>query len=270
MPFHSEIITHTGGKYKVIKIAPENLAELKDLIRDELINICFGAEGARIEPDIYTYAEACKQLSSNIERYDEVKQYGLIGELLMHVIVPGILDFSAESMSMILALQNQNVKPGFDLNFYDKNQKKIWYGEVKSGLNHEDRKVLITRARDGLRNYFDNINSTGEKSTSYRWDAAKHEAAVMFASEQRITLSQLLTSDRASIGANSDERRNAILMTVSFGENSYELDSIQDIEDSITSLVNLHCFDDYLVISAHKKIFDDIISFLNDEAQSNG
>lgn len=267
MPIHDEIVTHTGGKYKVVKIAQENLPDLKELIKDCLADICFGAEGVRIEPDTYTYVEACRQLHSNLERYDDVKKYGLVGELLMHVLAPGVLDFEAESMSIILALQNQNIKPGFDLNFHDKNQKKIWYGEVKSGLNHEDRKELITRARDGLRNYFDNIDSAGEKSTSYRWDAAKHEVAVIFAAEERVTLSQLLTSDRASISTNSDKRRNAILMTVSFGDTSYELSTTQDIEDSIANLINLNCFDDYLVINTHKQTFDDIIDFLKNEGQ---
>ncbi len=267
MSIHDEIVTHTGGKYKVIKIAQENLPDLKELIKDSLVDVCFGAEGVRIEPDTYTYVEACRQLYSNLDRYDDVKKYGLIGELLMHVLAPGVLDFEAVSMSMILALQNQNIKPGFDLNFHAKYQKKIWYGEVKSGLNHEDRKELITRARDGLRNYFDNIDSVGEKSTAYRWDAAKHEVAVIFAAKERVTLSQLLTSDRASISANKDKRRNAILMTVSFGETSYELSTTQDIEDSITNLVNLNCFDDYLVINTHKQTFDDIIDFLKNEGQ---
>lgn len=268
MPIHDEIVTHTGGKYKVIKIAQENLPDLKELIKGCLADVCFGAEGVRIEPDVYTYTHACRQLSSNLDRYDEVKRYGVIGELLMHVLVPRMLDFDAESMSRVFALQNQNVKPGFDLNFHDRNQKKIWYGEVKSGLNHEDRRELITRARDGLRSYFDNIDSTeANKSTSYRWDAAKNEVAVIFASEKRVTLSQLLTSDRASIGANSGKRRNAILMTVNFGDNSYELSTTQDIEDSITNLERLNCFDDYLIINTHKKTFDDIIDFLKNEGQ---
>lgn len=267
MSIHDEIVTHTGGKYKVIKIAQENISDLKELIKDCLVDVCFGAEGARIEPDTYTYTEACRQLYSNLDRYDDVKRYGLIGELLMHVLAPGALDFEAESMSMVLALQNQNVKPGFDLNFHDKNQEKIWYGEVKSGLNHDDRKVLIARARDGLRNYFDNIDSAGEKSTSYRWDAAKHEVAVIFAAKERATLSQLLTSDRTSISTNSGKRRNAILMTVSFGDSSYELSTTQDIEESINNLVKLNCFDDYLVINIHKQTFDDIIDFLKTEGR---
>ncbi len=267
MPIYEQIITHTGGKYKVIKIAQNNLLDLKELIKEHLADVCFGAEGVRIEPDTYTYVEACRQLYSNLDRYDEVKRYGLVGELLMHVLVPGVLDFEAQSMSMVLALQNQNIKPGFDLNFHDRNQKKIWYGEVKSGLNHNDRKELITRARNGLRNYFDNIDSTGEKSTSYRWDAAKHEVAVIFAAEERATLSQLLTSDRTSISTNSNKRKNAILMTVSFGDSSYGLNTTQDIEDSINDLIRLNCFDDYLVINAHKQTFDDIIDFLKIEGQ---
>lgn len=265
MPIYDEIVTHTGGKYKVVKIARENIPDLKNLIKGRLANVCFGVEEVRIEPDTYTYAEACRQLSANLDRFDEVKRYGLIGELLMHVLAPGMMDFDAESMSMVLALQNQNIKPGFDLNFYDKSQKKIWYGEVKSGLDHGDRKELITRARDGLRNYFDNINSVGEKSTSYRWDAAKHEVAVMYAAEERVVLSRLLTSDRASISTNSNNRRNAILMTVSFGDTSYELSTTQDIEESIANLASLSCFDDYLVINTHKKTFDDIIDFLKNE-----
>jgi len=262
MPIHEEIVSHTGGKYKVIKIAQENVSDLEELIRHRLVDICFGAESVRIEPDIKTYKAACMQLYSNLIRYDEAKKYGLIGELMMHVLAPNMLDFEAESMSMLLSLQNQNIKPGFDLNFHDRNQKKIWYGEVKSGLDHEDRSELITRARDGLRNYFDNINNPNiEKSTSYRWDAAKHEVAVIFTADERANLSKLLTSDRASISTNADKRRNVILMTVNFGDRYYELNTTQDIENSINNLVKLKCFDDYFVINTHKKAFDDIIDF---------
>lgn len=270
MPIHDDVVVSAGHKYKVLRIAQEHLPELQNLLRSQLSNICYGPERVNIEPDEYTYRAACRQLHANLDRYDEVKKYGLVGELLMHILAPQLLGFNAESMSTLLALQNQNVKPGFDLNFHDKDEKKIWYGEVKSGLNLEDRKVLIARARDGLRNYFNNIGSTGEKSTHYRWEAAKSEVAVMFASEDRVTLTQLLTSDRSSIQRNDGKRRNAILMTVNFGDDSYDIDGDQDINDSITSLERMGCFDDYLVISSHKRTFDDIIDFLKNEGELDG
>lgn len=274
MPLFNDVLTQEGEhdhvKYKVLKVGDEQLEELKALVRVRLAEICYGSERIAIEPDQYTYRSACRQIYENLERYDDVKKYGLIGELLMHVLAPSFLDFSAESLSMVLALQNQNIKPGFDLNFHDTEGKRIWYGEVKSGLGSAtSRKELITRARDGLRNYFDNVATPGEDSTFYRWEAAKAEVAVMFASERRIELTKLLSDDRSMIQQRDGSRRNAILMAVSFGNTAYDTVDTQDITTSIDNAKRLSCFDDCIIICTHRKAFDDMIDFLRDEGEAD-
>lgn len=270
MSLFNDVLTQEGEydhvKYKVLKIGEDQFEDLKTAIKVRLAEICYGSEKIAIEPDQYTYRSACRQMYENLERYDDVKKYGLIGELLMHVLAPSFLGFSAESLSMVLALQNQNIKPGFDLNFHDPEGKRIWYGEVKSGLdNTTNRKELLTRARDGLRNYFDNIATPGENSTFYRWEAAKAEVAVMFASERRIELTRLLSDDRSMIQQQNGARRNAILMAVNFGDIAYNTTDIQDITTSIENAKRLSCFDDCIIICTHRRTFDDIIEFLRDE-----
>ena len=173
-------------KYKILKIDDYHFEDLKEMIKNQLAEVCYGVEPIAIEPDEYTYHAACRQIHKNLLRYKDEAKYGLIGELLMHILAPNYLDFSAESISRIFALQNQNIKQGFDLNFYDKGCKKIWYGEVKSGLvEKSNRRGLINKAHKGLKNYFDNIMSKKEISTRHRWEAAKAEVAVMFASEKK-------------------------------------------------------------------------------------
>lgn len=274
MPLFDDVLAqegeHENVKYKILKIGDEQLEGLKDLIRSRLAEICYGAERMGIEPDQYTYHSACKQMYDNLDRYDDVKKYGLIGELLMHVLAPNFLGFNAESLSMVLALQNQNIKPGFDLNFHEIDEKRVWYGEVKSGLDvTTDRQELITRARDGLRNYFDNIATPGEDSTFYRWEAAKAEVAVMFASGRRIELTKLLSDDRNMIQQRSGSRRNAILMAVSFGETSYDTVDINDVTRSIDNAKRLSCFDNCMIICTHRKTFDDVIEFLREEGDAS-
>lgn len=264
MPLVKIALTQSGVKYKVLKLDSTHVDELHGLIRERLAVICYGKERINIEPDEYTYKEACRQLSENLIRYKPVMQYGLIGELLMHVLAPHFLDFEAESMSVILSLQNQNIKPGFDLNFYEGANKKIWYGEVKSGLAETSRDELLERARDGLRLFFDNINATGKKATRYRWEAAKSEVATMFARGKKVGLTKLLTSDRDLIGSGDRGRRNAILMAVSFGDDNYG-DDVSDIESSIERIDGLNNFDEYFVICIHYEAFANILKFLQSE-----
>lgn len=267
MPVLEDVMAQSGLKYKVLKLTAASVDELHDLIRQRLAVICYGAERINIEPDEYTYKSACRQLTENLARYEDVMQYGLIGELLMHVLAPHFIDFEAESMSVILALQNQNIKPGFDLNFFESANKKIWYGEVKSGLAATERQELLDRARSGLRVFFDNIHATGEKSTRYRWEAAKAEVATIFAQKKKVGLTKLLTSDRSLIGSGDRGRRNAILMTVNFGDDNYN-DDVSDIESAIERIDRLNNFDEYLVICMHHEAFANVIQFLDEEGQS--
>lgn len=270
MSFHDEIVTHVGGKYKVLRITEDQLPRLQELIKEKLVRVCYGDEPVNDEPDLYTYKQACKQLHTNLQRYQENMKYGLVGELLMHVIATEMLNFDAESISVILSSQNQNIKPGFDLNFHDQGNNKIWYGEVKSGLDHNDRSELVVNARDGLRGFFDNIDSSDpEKNTFYRWEAAKSEVRNMFASQKKTTLVQLLSADRQSISSSTNNRRSAILMTVNFGSSNFDHDSTDDIDNCVANIENGEYFDDYFIISAHKDLFDDIIDFLGQEAETD-
>ncbi|QJU11317.1 DUF1837 domain-containing protein [Candidatus Saccharibacteria bacterium oral taxon 488] len=258
---------HNRVKYRILKISSHHFDGLKEMIRDQLAEVCYGAEPIAIEPDQYTYHAACRQMYNNLMRYkDETKKYGLVGELLMHILAPNYLDFSAESISRIFALQNQNIKQGFDLIFYDKDCKKIWYGEVKSGLvGKANRRELINKASNGLKNYFDNIMAEGNDSTQYRWEAAKAEVAVMFASEKKIELIKLLSNSKNMIRQRKGFNRNAILMAVNFGDFAYNITDTKDVIKKIDSIKKTGCFDNFIIICIHRKIFDDIIDFLGAE-----
>lgn len=144
--------------------------------------------------------------------------------------------------------------------------KKIWYGEVKSGLvEKSNRRELINRAHKGLKNYFDNIMSKKEISTRHRWEAAKAEVAVMFASEKKIELTKLLSSSRNMISQRKGSNRNAILMAVNFGDFAYDITDIKDIIRKIDDIKKTGCFDYFIIICIHRKMFDDIIDFLGVE-----
>lgn len=257
---------HDHVKYRILKIDDHHFEDLKEMIKNQLAEVCYGVEPIAIEPDEYTYHAACRQIHKNLLRYKDEAKYGLIGELLMHILAPNYLDFSAESISRIFALQNQNIKQGFDLIFYDKDCKKIWYGEVKSGLvGKANRRELINKASNSLKSYFDNIMAEGNDSTQYIWEAAKAEVAVMFASEKKIELTKLLSSSRNMISQRKGSNRNAILMAVNFGDFAYDITDIKDIIRKIDDIKKTGRFDNFIIICIHRKMFDDIIDFLGFE-----
>lgn len=59
--------------------------------------------------------------------------------------------------------------------------------------------------------------------------------------------------------------RNAILMAVNFGNFDDNTADTQDVIRRIDIIKKTECFDDFIIICIHRRIFDDIIAFLGGE-----
>lgn len=259
-------VNRLDDKYAVIYLDDRHMDWIKKLIRDKLIEICYGSNKIRLAPDRYTYHKACQHLADQLASRQNIHKYAVVAEIIMHLIAPKMLSFPAKSLSVILSLQDQNIKHGFDLNFYNEAENRIWYGEVKSGYNQE-RKTLIARARDDLRAYFDNLGSTGKESTEYRWEAAVNEAAVMFNDNDFNSIINLYTTDEEDIKNKNNKKRNALIMVVNFGLCDHP-ENHADIENHINIITKRHYFDKCTILSILKQQFEDIILFLTQEGET--
>ena len=246
---------------KIVEILPEHINALHDKIKDELNSIYFGQRNVEEDLKCHTYQRACEELTVTLSSCDEKRKYGVIGELLMHMMVPKLFP-SFESMSVLFSLVDKNIKHGFDLNYHSVKGGEIWYGEVKSGKNQE-RSVLIRRARDGLSNNFENTVAIGKENTLKKWDAAIVELSTIYCDRKKRKLTRMLRQSRDSI-INNDGCRNALIMVVNYGVVE-DFANPEDIDDELKIISDKNLFDKCLVISARKEIYDDIVEFIRKE-----
>lgn len=260
------LIDNSNKDFSVVFLSEKHINWLKQQLKNKLKSICYGNLKPEIEPDEYTYHKACKHISDQLATETETRKYGIVAEIIMHLLAPRMVTFNVSPLSMVLSLQDRNIKHGFDINFYDTKKNRIWYGEVKSGYSQE-RDILITRARDGLREYFDNIDST-EENTEYRWEAAKNEAVhMLYGSKNLSAILKLYTTDRNNIKNKTNHKRNAILMTVNFGK-IHHPEFHEDIKKHLKNIKAKKYFDNCILLSVSKEQFEDVIDYLKREGEA--
>lgn len=270
MSFYKKL-SCANDRYKVIQINECHVGRLKDELRKKLAEICYGIRKPLINSDDYVLSVVCSNMVDVLENKTTEQKFGIIGELLMYLVVPDLLlDRKFESISLLMSLTDKNIKHGFDLNFYEGSCKKIWYGEVKSGTE-ANRVKLIGRAKKGLVEYFNNLQASGKKNTRSRWEAAKNEVFAKYYDKKGIPLSRLLDSSRTTI-ERGEGGKNAVMMVVEFGRDitsSKELLNCSDIELKIKQIEKVGCFDDFIIVAVHKKVYEDIIEFFKEEGSKN-
>lgn len=260
-------IDTSSRDFAVTYLSDDHTEWIKQQLKNKLIEICYGNVKPNMFPDEYTYHKVCKHIADILATEVEIHKYGIVAEIIMHLLAPKMITFKVNPLSMLLSLQDQNIKHGFDINFYDTKRKRIWYGEVKSGYD-QTRDELIVRARDGLRTYFDNIDSV-KANTEYRWEAAKNEAFIMLCGDKSLSnILKLYTTNKNDIRNKTNHKRNAILMTVNFGEINHP-EAHDDIKKQLKNIKAKKYFDNCIILSASKEQFEDIIDYLKQEGENH-
>lgn len=255
-------------RYSVLRLDDEHMLELEGLLKKCLAEICYGKGSVNMEPDEYTYHKACHHIHEQLIDANSVRRGAIVAEMIMHLLAPIMIEFDIEPLSVLLSLQDKNIKHGFDINFLNPQDSMIWYGEVKSG-NDKKRQKLIDRAHKDLTGYFDSVGAKGKKSTSYKWDAAKNEIRVIYAGEgeKLEQILRLFSESKVGILAGQGGKRNALIMVVNFGKADFPPN-----HGDITAYLNekidkAHHFDNCIVLSVTKEQINDIISFLKEEGE---
>lgn len=261
--FYEELAPRHDG-YRVVRISPEHFGALCEAIRLDLLEICYGKDRVGLDPKLQTYKYACREISNMLNGMEDKKKIGCIGELIMHLIVPEVFGSKIEPLSVLLSMSDCNIKHGFDLNYYQYDNSSIWYGEVKSGIDQE-RKKLIKRAEKGLGGYFTGLNKTGKENTQKKWDVALNEMTLMFFAHQKklMNLTHIFNKSRNDVA--DGVSRNALIMVVNFGVCDTDFRNTEDIEEELKNIKTNNIFDNCLIISARRELFTDILGFLAQE-----
>lgn len=264
--FFEELVPRQDN-YRVVRILPEHFDCLCSSIRSDLLEICYGRDLVNQDPEFLTYRHACQEISDMLNNMSDTNKIGCLGELIMHLVVPGVFGSTIGSLSRLLSMSDRNIKHGFDLNYYEYKTHAIWYGEVKSG-NSQKRKVLIDRAKKGLNEYFLGINKTGSASTKKKWEVTLNEINALYGDhdKKRKELVSFLRKSRLDIS--NGVSRNALIMVMNFGECDNDFEFIDDIEKELAKIKSECTFDKCLIISVRRELFVDILDFITNEGNS--
>lgn len=104
--------------------------ELKEKIKNELTVICHGEYALSSASNHYSFKGTIAELVDYRIPLDKNKRVGAIGELLLNVIIRVLGNL--EIVSPFFNLEERNVKKGFDIIAFDKNND-IWIVESKAG-----------------------------------------------------------------------------------------------------------------------------------------
>lgn len=126
--------------------------ELKDKIREQLVEICHGEYALVSGFNYHSFKETIKELVVFRIPKSKDKRVGAIGELLLNVMIREYTDMRI--VSPFFNLEERNVKKGFDIIAVDPN-KDLWIIESKAGelgklktVNEKIRERINTAKRD--------------------------------------------------------------------------------------------------------------------------
>lgn len=238
--------------------------EMKNIIREQLRGIYHGFNEIDLAPEFYSYKNT---LSSFLDRYEgktEETQKGMIGELLLHVLI-NHLDFGIKSLSILKNKEERSIKKGFDVVYFEINEKKLWYTEIKSGRCEDGSKnssqynlELLNRAKTGILTMF-------SQKLNSRWESALIDVSLTIKeADGALNLKNILANDSPIMG--NIEKKNAILVSVLYHPLS---DLIEDsnVNKFCEDVLNEGSFLSIMIISIQKTTFDKVAQFLRDESK---
>ncbi len=237
--------------------------EFKEAIRNDLAEISYGKGVVQEDPvDMYSYKETLKEF---FKRYDkktiDIKK-GMIGELISNVLIRHHID-RLNCISVFFNKEERSIKKGYDIVYFDVYDNHIWYSEVKSGTNDEQKnvdeacKILLKRADADICTKFQ------EKRRSL-WDSAIIDARnVFYGNKKKQDIFNLLKKDWKD-NDNGKISYNAILISVLFYSIKEPLcySKIVSFYKSIAMKVE---YENVLIFAIHKNTFTAVEQFLKDE-----
>lgn len=236
--------------------------ELKQIIRSQLKGIWNGFAEADSLPRFYSYKNT---LTEFIDRYNSKSssiKKGMIGELIAHLIL-NHQDNGLSSLSILKNKEEKSIKKGFDIIYYDIDNNKLWYSEVKSGSSKTGshtstayNNILLNRAKKSI------STMITEKRNSL-WESALIDVSLVIKENAgRLNLKQLLSDDSPNLNVN--QKKNVILISSLYHNLSDEIDE-NSVSDFLDSTIIEDLFEEVIIISIQKETYEAVAKFLSDE-----
>lgn len=236
--------------------------EFKEIIRLQLKGIWNGFAEADSLPRFYSYKNT---LTEFIDRYNSKSsniKKGMIGELIAHLIL-NHHDNGLSSLSILKNKEEKSIKKGFDIIYFDSDNNKLWYSEVKSGSSETGthtstayNNILLNRAKIGI------STMIAEKRNSL-WESALIDVSLVIKENGgRLNLKQLLSDDSPNLNVN--QKKNVILISSLYHNLSDEIDE-DSVSEFLNNTITEDLFKEVIIISIQKETYQAVANFLSDE-----
>lgn len=244
----------------------ENLSDdFKEIIRNQLKGIWNGFAEADSLPRFYSYKNT---LTEFIDRYNSKSsniKKGMIGELIAHLIL-NHQDNGLSSLSILKNKEEKSIKKGFDIIYYDIDNNKLWYSEVKSGSSETGthnstayNNILLNRAKTGI------STMIAEKRNSL-WESALIDVSLVIKENAgRLDLKKLLSDDSPNL--NTNQKKNVILISSLYHNLLDEIDE-NSVSEFLDNTIIEDIFEEVIIISIQKETYEAVANFLSDEIMS--
>lgn len=242
--------------------------ELKDIIRKQLADICYGSAKASTGRIMYSYKATVREFLKRYENKTEKIKKGLIGELLTHIIIKEMFE-EYRVVSPYFNLEERSIKKGFDIVLASKDTHDLFIIEVKSGGKHKGKKSdetmndLINLAKNDL------VNRLNDENTSLWHNAINGAQSVL---EKTDDLKQAVIEiledmgDKAVTCYTQSKEIKVFLTGVLFADLSDRI-SKKNILKKKKSIEKNREFNSVFVLSLQKKTYKKIYEFLKEEGK---
>ena len=239
--------------YNYLFINDDDYKEIKSLILEHLIGLCWGTENQFSE--CYNLCDVIDEFLTRFESKSEEQKYGYIGEFLFYLYIIHNNDV-IKPYSIFFNQDERSFKIGFDLLGFD--GVDIWYSEVKSGNKND--KIIDDYNNERLNTAYRDIKeklALKNRNTNY-WDTAKSNIIKFHFSDinERKQIVNILTEDR-----NKEVLNNAIIVSVVFDDSDLEL-NLEKIMEKYNSLKVEK--ENITVVCIRKRTIDNIIKIFYD------
>lgn len=267
------------GKDSFFKVRVSKFTdELKDAIRKDLSNICYGENNIEEYKDIIDYSYTLNDFFSRYDEKTAKQKKGIIGELITHVILTNC--FSCFSrLSVLFNKEEKSMRKGFDIVVFNNLRKTLWYTEVKSGECCSDKSkcnyipntcnkkainknlALLKLAKDDIVERFDN-------GSQHIWFSAMVDLNSTLQSNSRDSVRELLKKDFSSHKDKKQFDKRVILTSVLFEEKGK--DQLASLEVYYKSLLAEKAFSEFILLSIQKDTYQAVEHFLRTEIGGSG
>lgn len=229
--------------------------ELKDKIREQLVEICHGEYALVSGFNYHSFKETIKELVVFRIPKSKDKRVGAIGELLLNVMIREYTDMRI--VSPFFNLEERNVKKGFDIIAVDPN-KDLWIIESKAGelgklktVNEKIRERINTAKRD--------LDKRLNMHNSQLWlNAVNSVRSALDDTSEKNTIVNILNKNANSCLSND---KNVVLGGTVFCVFDSTIDSIE-LGKLYNSILSSNKFSKLKLIAIQKRTYQAIIDFL--------